>query len=159
MTIFASILLILAVAVLFTRLASALSAPYPSFLALGGAVLALLPGAPSVQLDPSLALAIFVAPVLFMAAFETSLRDLHDYRLSIITLVAIAVGVTTAAVAVVFHALVPGVPWAAAVALGAIVVAAGRRRRDRRFKAHKNPPAVWSPSSKAKACSTTRRRC
>ncbi len=121
MTIFVSILLILAVAVLFTRLASALSVPYPSFLALGGALLALLPGAPSIQLDPSLALAIFVAPVLLMAAFDTSLKDLNDYRLSIITLVVIAVGVTTAAVAVVFHALVPDVPWAAAVALGAIV--------------------------------------
>ncbi len=121
MTIFLSVLLILAVAVLFTRLAAALSVPYPSFLALGGALLALLPGAPSLQLDPSLALAIFVAPVLLMAAFETSLRDLHDYRLSIITLVVIAVGVTTAAVAIAFHTLVPDVPWAAAVALGAIV--------------------------------------
>ena len=121
MTIFPSVLLILAVAVLFTRLASALSVPYPSFLALGGALLALLPGAPSIQLDPSLALAIFVAPGLLMAAFETSLRDLHDYRLSIITLVVIAVGVTTAAVAIAFHTLEPDVPWAAAVALGAIV--------------------------------------
>ncbi len=121
MTIFLSVLLILVVAVLFTRLASALSVPYPSFLALGGALLALLPGAPSIQLDPSLALAIFVAPVLLMAAFETSLRDLHDYRLSIITLVVIAVGVTTAAVAIAFHTLAQDVPWSAAVALGAIV--------------------------------------
>ncbi len=121
MTIFLSVLLILVVAVLFTRLATALSVPYPSFLALGGALLALLPGAPSIQFDPSLALAIFVAPVLLMAALETSLRDLHDYSLSIIMLVVIAVGITTAAVAIAFHALVDGVPWAAAVALGAIV--------------------------------------
>lgn len=121
MTIFLSVLLILVVAVLFTRLATALSVPYPSFLALGGALLAFLPGAPSIQLDPSLALAIFVAPVLLMAAFETSLRDLRDYSLSIIMLVVIAVGITTAAVAIVFHALVEDVPWTAAVALGAIV--------------------------------------
>ena len=33
----------------------------------------------------------------------------------------VAVGLTTAAVAVVAHALVPGLPWAAAIALGAIV--------------------------------------
>ena len=121
MTIFLSFLLILALAVFFTRLASALSVPYPSFLALGGAVLALLPGAPSIELDPSLALAIFVAPVLLAAAFETSLADLHDYRISIVMLVVMAVAVTTVAVAVVFHWLVPDVPWAAAVALGAIV--------------------------------------
>jgi hypothetical protein len=37
MTIFLSVLLILAAAVLFTRLATALSVPYPSFLALGRA--------------------------------------------------------------------------------------------------------------------------
>ena len=121
MTIFLSVLLILAASVLFTRLATLLSVPYPSFLALGGALLALFPGAPSIQLDPSLALAIFVAPVLLMAALETSLRDLHDYSLSIIMLVVNAVGITTAAVAIAFHALVPDVPWAAAVALGAIV--------------------------------------
>ena len=121
MSIFLSVLLILAIAVLFTRLATALSVPYPSFLALGGTLLALLPGVPSMQLDPSLALAIFVAPVLLMAALETSLRDLHDYSLSIIMLVVIAVGITTAAVAIAFHTLVAGVPWAAAVALGAIV--------------------------------------
>ena len=45
MTIFLSVLLILALAVLFTRLATALSVPYPSFLALVGALLALLPRA------------------------------------------------------------------------------------------------------------------
>ena len=70
---------------------------------------------------PSLALAIFVAPVLLDAAYDTSLRDLSDNRLPIILLVVMAVGVTTAAVAVVFHAIVPEVPWAAAIALGAIV--------------------------------------
>ena len=121
MALFLSILLMLTVAVLFSRLASALSVPYPAFLALGGALIAVLPGTPSINLDPSLALAIFVAPVLADAAFLTSLRDLRDYRLSIILLVVMAVSVTTAAAAIVFHSLVPGVPWAAAVALGAIV--------------------------------------
>ncbi len=64
MALFLSILLMLTVAVLFSRLASALSVPYPAFLALGGALIAVLPGTPSINLDPSLALAIFVAPVL-----------------------------------------------------------------------------------------------
>ncbi len=121
MTIFLSVLLILAIAVFFVRLASALSAPYPAFLALGGALLAFLPGIPPIKLDPSLALTIFVAPVLFAAAHETSLRDLHDYRISLIALVAIAVGITTAAVAIAFHTLVKDASWAAAVTLGAIV--------------------------------------
>ena len=36
-------------------------------------------------------------------------------------LVVFAVGLTTAAVAVIAHAMVPSMPWAAAIALGAIV--------------------------------------
>src|SRR5215469_17031071 len=121
MTLFVSILLILAGAALSGRVASALSVPYPAFLALGGAIIALLPGTPSIELDPSLALVIFVAPVLLDAAYDASLRDLRDNRLPIITLVVAAVGLTVAGVAIVFRALVPDVPWAAAVALGAIV--------------------------------------
>ena len=121
MTLFISIILILAGAVLLARLASALSVPYPAFLALGGAIIALLPGTPSIELDPRLALVIFVAPVLLDAAYDASLRDLRDNRLAIILLVVIAIGVTTAAVAMVFRAFVPDVPLAAAVALGAIV--------------------------------------
>jgi monovalent cation/hydrogen antiporter len=121
MTLFSSILLILAGAALSGRLAAALSVPYPVFLALGGAIIALLPGTPSIELDPSLALVIFVAPVLLDAAYDASLRDLRDNRLPIIMLVVVAIGVTVAATAVVFRGLVPGVPWAAAVALGAIV--------------------------------------
>lgn len=118
---FVSILILLTAAVLLSRLASGLGVPYPSLLALGGAALALIPGAPVIELDPSLALAIFVAPVLLDASYDASLRDLRDNRLPIITLVVVAVAVTTAAVAIVFRELAPQVPWAAAVVLGAIV--------------------------------------
>src|ERR1700710_1107008 len=83
--------------------------------------LAFLPGSPSWTLEPDLALALFVAPVLLDAAFDTSLRDLRDNWLPVSTLVFIAVGLTTATVAVLAHWLVPGMPWAAAIALGAIV--------------------------------------
>jgi CPA1 family monovalent cation:H+ antiporter len=89
-------------------------------LALGGAVLAFTPGAPRIVLEPELALALFLAPVLLDAAFDTSPRDLKDNWLPVTCLVLIAVGLTTAAVAVVAH-LLTGMPWAAAIALGAIV--------------------------------------
>jgi DNA-binding HxlR family transcriptional regulator len=72
-------------------------------------------------LPPDLVLALFVAPVLLDAAFDASLRDLRDNWAPLVSLVVFAVGLTTAAVAVVAHALVPGMPWAAAIALGAIV--------------------------------------
>ncbi len=108
-------------AVLLSALARRTRVPYPTFLALGGMLLAFLPGSPSWTLEPDLALALFVAPVLLDAAFDTSLRDLRDNWLPVSTLVFIAVGLTTATVAVLAHWLVPGMPWAAAIALGAIV--------------------------------------
>src|SRR5215217_2593184 len=108
-------------AVLLAAAARRVGAPYPVFLALGGAVLAFLPGAPSFTVPPELALALFVAPVLLDAAYDTSLRDLRDNWVPVTGLVVIAVGLTTAAVAAVAHALIPSMPWAVAIALGAIV--------------------------------------
>jgi monovalent cation/hydrogen antiporter len=108
-------------AVLLSALARRIKVPYPTFLAIGGMLLAFVQSGPSWTLEPDLALALFVAPVLLDAAFDTSLRDLRDNWLPVSTLVFIAVGLTTAAVAVLAHWLLPDMPWAAAIALGAIV--------------------------------------
>src|SRR6476646_137530 len=107
-------------AVLLAAAARRVGAPYPVFLALGGAVLAFVPGAPQFTVRPELALALFIAPVLLDAAYDASPRDLRDNWIPVTGLVVFAVGLTTAAVAVVVRALLPGVPLAAAVALGAI---------------------------------------
>jgi CPA1 family monovalent cation:H+ antiporter len=98
-----------------------LDVPYPAFLAIGGALLAFVPGAPSFTVRPELALALFVAPVLLDAAYDTSLRDLRDNWVPVASLVVVAVGLTTIAVAIVARALVPALPWAPAIALGAVV--------------------------------------
>src|SRR6188472_4477023 len=93
-------------AVILAAAARRIGAPYPVFLALGGALLAFVPGAPSVAVPPELVLALFVAPVLLDAAYDTSLRDLRDNWLPVTALVVFAVTFTTAAVAFVAHALV-----------------------------------------------------
>ena len=121
MVVFELIVALLAGSLLLAALARRLTVPYPTLLALGGAALAFIPGAPSLGLDPQLALVLFVAPVLLDSGFDTSLRDLKDNWLPVAGLVFIAVGVTTVATAVVARWLVPELPWAAAVALGAIV--------------------------------------
>src|SRR5436190_8104905 len=108
-------------AVILAAAARRVGAPYPVFLALGGAVLAFVPGAPSFTVRPELALALFVAPVLLDAAYDTSLRDLRDNWVPVTSLVVVAVGLTTIAVAIVARALVPALPWAPAIALGAVV--------------------------------------
>ncbi|NEV00133.1 cation:proton antiporter [Bradyrhizobium uaiense] len=112
---------LLLAAVALSALARRIKVPYPTFLALGGVLLTLLPWAPTWALEPKLALALFVAPVLLDAAFDTSLRDLRNNWLPVSTLVVVAVGVTTVAVAVVARWLRPDMPWPVAIALGAIV--------------------------------------
>src|SRR3982751_5724180 len=101
------ILLMVLAAVVLAAVARRVGAPYPVFLAVGGALLAFLPGTPSFTVPPELALALFIAPVLLDAAYDTSLRDLRDNWVPVTGLVVIAVGLTTAAVAAVAHALVP----------------------------------------------------
>jgi Na+/H+ antiporter len=102
-------------------LARRIRAPYPALVALAGAALALMPGAPTLVLDPELALALFVAPVLVDAAFDASPRDLRANWRHVASLALGAVTLTVVVVAILARLLVPDMPWAAAIALGAIV--------------------------------------
>src|SRR5262245_42830213 len=113
MHLFEWLLILLAGAIILTACARALNLPYPSLLALGGTALALLRCSPDFQLDPALTLALFVAPVLLDAAFDTSLRDLRRLWIPVTSLVVVAVGITTVAVAWLVHRLVPDMPWSA----------------------------------------------
>src|SRR5919112_572095 len=110
---------LLLAAVLLAALARRIGAPYPALLALGGALLAFIPGMPAFTIDPNLALALFIAPVLLDAAYDASPRDLRENWAPVASLVVIGVGLTTATVAVVARAMVPGLEWAPAIALGA----------------------------------------
>ncbi|TIO88771.1 MAG: sodium:proton antiporter, partial [Mesorhizobium sp.] len=120
MALFELTLILLLIAVGLTTLSRWLGIPYPSLLALAGVGIAFLPGAPTIEIDPELALALFIAPVLLDAAYDTSLRDLKRYRLSLVLLALGAVVFTTVVVAFVGWKMA-GLPIAAAIALGAIV--------------------------------------
>src|SRR4029079_4432050 len=104
---FEQVLLIFFIAVLLAAAARRVGAPYPAFLALGGALLAFVPGVPSFSVQPELALALFVAPVLLDAAYDTSPRDLRENWAPVAGLVIVSVALTTAAVAFVVRALQP----------------------------------------------------
>jgi Na+/H+ antiporter len=121
MATFEWIILLLLGAALLAALARRLGAPYPTFLALGGTLLAFVPASPSWTLDPQLALALFIAPVLVDAAYDTSLRDLRANWRPVAGLVVAAVGTTVVTVALAARWLVPEMPWPVAIALGAIV--------------------------------------
>lgn len=120
MQVFQWTLALLVLAVALTGLARRWHLPYPALLALLGAALVFVPGTPRLALDPALALALFVAPVLLDAAFDTAPRELLQQWKPITGLVLAAVAVTVLAVAATVH-WIAGLPWAAAVALGAIV--------------------------------------
>ena len=69
--------LLLAVAALLVA-APALHVPYPILLVLGGLALGFIPGVPTLQLPPELVLIAFLPPLLYSAAFFTSLRELRE---------------------------------------------------------------------------------
>jgi len=95
--------------------------PYPILLVVGGGLLAFLPGLPDISLEPDLVLVIFLPPLLYAAAFFSSLRDL---RANVWPISLLAIGLvifTTVGVAVVAHGVVEGMSWEAAFVLGAVV--------------------------------------
>ena len=95
--------------------------PYPIFLVLGGLALGFVPGIPQLELPPDVVLFAVLPPLLYSAAFFTSLRDLRQNALPISLLSIGLVIVTTCAVAVVAHAVIDRFSWSSAFVLGAIV--------------------------------------
>lgn len=112
--------MLLFVAILLLQVTRRFAVPYPTMLALAGVVIALLPGAPHILIEPELALTLFIAPALFDSAFDLPPRELRRHWRPLVALAGIAVILTTAAVAWTAVAL-HGLPLAAAIALGAIV--------------------------------------
>ncbi len=121
MEVFEVVIALLVGGAVLAAVARQIGVPYPSLVALAGAGLALIPGLPTMALDPALALALFVAPVLVDAAFDSSQRDLRANWRAVTGLALGAVALTIAVVAIIARMLVPDLPWAAAIALGAIV--------------------------------------
>jgi monovalent cation/hydrogen antiporter len=101
-------------------LSDVLEVPYPIFLVLGGLVLGFIPGVPEVELAPELVLLIFLPPLLYVAAFFSSLRDLRANIRPIGLLSVGLVALTTVIVAGVAHWVI-GLSWPEAFVLGAIV--------------------------------------
>ncbi|MDQ1030006.1 Na+/H+ antiporter [Streptomyces umbrinus] len=108
-------------AVLSVPLGDRLGLPSPVLMTLLGIVLAVLDFVPNVDIPPELILPALLPPLLYAAVRRTSWRQFTANKRPIFLLAVALVFVTTAVVAVVAHAIVPGLPIAAAVALGALV--------------------------------------
>ena len=73
---FVALALIVAVAAMLA-VAPLLRIPYPILLVLGGLAIGVVPGMPEFELDPELVFFGVLPPLLYGAAFFTSLRDLR----------------------------------------------------------------------------------
>ncbi len=96
---FELVIALLLIGALFSLWANRLGVPYPAMLAVAGAALTFIPGTPQVVLDPGLALALFVAPVLLDAAYDASPRDLIRNIFTVSSLAIVGCGHTVVAVA------------------------------------------------------------
>jgi Na+/H+ antiporter len=115
------IVLLLGVAAVGVRLADRASIPYPIVLVVFGLAVGLLPRLPDLELDPDVVFLVFLPPLLHSAGWSASPRELRAEVRPLAMLSVALVLLTMAAVAVVAHAVVPGMSWAAAFVLGAVV--------------------------------------
>src|SRR2546423_14791610 len=98
--------LLVAVAALLV-LGPVLRVPYPILLVLGGLVLGFVPGIQTITLPPDVVLVAVLPPLLYSAAFYTSLRDL---RQNIIPISALAIGLVAATTVGVAAGAAPPLP-------------------------------------------------
>jgi monovalent cation/hydrogen antiporter len=110
-----------ALVVALSALARRLPVPTPILQLVAGLIIGLSPLVVIPDLDPDLIFFVFLPPILWSAAMFTSPREFGRNFGSIGTLAVGLVLVTTIVVAIAAHALMPGMPWAVAFALGAIV--------------------------------------
>jgi monovalent cation/hydrogen antiporter len=97
--------------------------PWPQLITylFGGAGAALIPGFPRFDLDPGFFFLCFLPPLLFSDGWLMPIRELMRAKRPILLLAIGLVAFTTLTVGMVAHWLVPGLPLAMALALGAIV--------------------------------------
>ena len=114
------VVLLLVVIAAVAVVAARLKIPPAILLVLTGVVLALLPGLPTIELEPEFVLLIVLPPVIYRSAVAMSWREFR-FNLRPITLLAVGCVVfTTVAVAAAAHWLL-NFSWAVGFVLGAIV--------------------------------------
>ena len=117
----ALIIILLAVVTALAEVTDKVMIPYPILLVMAGIGIGLFPGLPSVTLDPEIIFLVFLPPVLYAAAWETSWPDFKKAKRPITLLAIGCVIFTTCAVAWVAHTFIPQLGWPEAFVLGAII--------------------------------------
>jgi len=94
---------------------------YPIFLVIAGLLISLVPGIPRIMLDPDIVFVIFLPPLLYSAAWNTSWHDFWLFKRPIGMLAFGLVIFTAGAVALITHIMIPGFSLAFGFLLGGII--------------------------------------
>ncbi|MGH9066935.1 MAG: Na+/H+ antiporter [Acidimicrobiales bacterium] len=112
----------IAVVVLVSRVAGRrIGVPDAVLLVVLGLAVSFVPGLPTVRLDPQVVFLGFLPPLVYHAGFFTAPRETKSEALPIAVLAVVLVLATTASVAAAAHLVLPGLGWAGAFTLGAVV--------------------------------------
>jgi monovalent cation/hydrogen antiporter len=117
----ATVIILLAVVTALAEVTDKIRVPYPILLVIAGIIIGMIPGLPSISLDPDIVFLVFLPPVLYSAAWNTSWPDFRAAKRPITLLAIGCVIFTTCAVAWVAHMVIPGFDWAESFVLGAII--------------------------------------
>lgn len=112
--------LLFAIAML-TMVSEKLKIAYPIFLVIAGLLIGFIPGIPMVRLHPDMVFLIFLPPLLYAAAWNTSWKDFWMLKRPISLLAVGLVIFTSITVAYISHAIIPGFPLAYGFLLGGII--------------------------------------
>jgi Na+/H+ antiporter len=114
------IVCLLIVLVVLVTVAHRFKVSHPIALVIGGLVLAMFPRLPEVRLEPDIVFLVFLPPLLYWDALNSSWRDFRENWHPISLLAIGLVFTTTMAVMVAAHVLL-GLPWTVAFILGAVL--------------------------------------
>jgi Na+/H+ antiporter len=106
---------------MLSMLSEKLHISYPIFLVIAGLLISLIPRVPQIILDPDIVFIIFLPPLLYAAAWNTSWHEFWQFRRPISLLGFGLVIITAVAVAFVSQRMIPDFPLALGFLLGGIV--------------------------------------
>lgn len=115
------VLFIMALMIGLSAIAGKIKIPYPILLVSAGIAIGFIPGMPEIEINPEIVFLIFLPPLLYDAAFNISFKELKKNVATVITLAIPLVFMTTSAIAVAIHFLIPQLDWPLSFVLGAIL--------------------------------------
>jgi len=112
---------LLAIILFVVMLAQKIRIAYPILLVISGLVLGFVPAFKGIEIEPDMIFVIFLPPLLYEAAWNTSWKDFWKWRRIIVSFAVPIVIITSCIIAVVSNYLIPSFTVAAGFLLGGII--------------------------------------